>query len=62
MKLINRLKSYATPERIEKAKTYGKEAVEYAKENPSEVLLGFIALCLVDIEQDVDELESFLEH
>jgi len=36
-------------------------AVEYAKQNPSEVLLAVIALCLFDIEQDVDELETLLE-
>ena len=51
------IKRHITPERIEQTKQYGKEALKYAKENPNEVLLGFIALCLFDIEQDLDELE-----
>lgn len=54
------IKRHITPERIETAKQYGKEALQYAKENPSDVLLGFIALALFDIEQDVDELEDVL--
>lgn len=61
MKLVSKIKSYATPERIESAKQHGREAIEYAKQHPDEVLLGFIALCLFDIEQDVDELETLLE-
>ena len=36
------------------------EAIQYAKENPADILLGFIALALFDIEQDVDELEDIL--
>ena len=36
------------------------QAVTYAKENPADILLGFIALALFDIEQDVDELEDLL--
>lgn len=35
-------------------------AMRYAKENPADILLGFIALALFDIEQDVDELEELL--
>ena len=56
------IKRHITPERIETAKQYGKDALQYAKNNPNEVLLGFIALCLFDIEQDVDELETILEY
>lgn len=58
--VLSKIKAVATPERIETAKEYSKQAVEYAKQNPSDVLLGFIALALFDIEQDVDELEDIL--
>jgi hypothetical protein len=60
MKLLSNIKSIATAERIDTAKQYGSQALQYAKENPSDVLLGFIALALFDIEQDVDELEDIL--
>lgn len=53
------IEKYITPQRVETAKQCSKDALKYAKENPNEVLLGFIALCLFDIEQDVDELVEY---
>ena len=43
---------------IANAKPYADKAVSYAKENPSEVMLGIMTLLLMDIESDVDELED----
>ena len=43
---------------IANAKPYADKAVSYAKENPSEVMLGIMTLLLMDIESDVDELEG----
>ena len=40
------------------AKPYANKAVTYAKENPSDVMLGIMTLLLMDIESDVDELEA----
>jgi len=40
------------------AKPYADKALAYAKENPSEVMLGIMTLLLMDIESDVDELED----
>lgn len=40
------------------AKPYASKAVAYAKENPSDVMLGIMTLLLMDIESDVDELEA----
>ena len=43
---------------IENAKPYADKAVAYAKENPSEIMLGIMTLLLMDIESDVDGLED----
>lgn len=43
---------------IESAKPYAEKAVAYAKENPSDVMLGIMTLLLMDIESDVDDLEA----
>lgn len=40
------------------AKPYANKAVAYAKENPSDVMLGIMTLLLMDIESDVDGLED----
>ena len=45
-------------EYIANAKPYADKAVGWAKENPSEVMLGIMTLLLMDIESDVDELED----
>ena len=43
---------------IANAKTYADKALTYAKENPSDVMLGIMTLLLMDIESDVDDLEA----
>jgi len=40
------------------AKTYGKRAVTYAKENPADVLLGAVTLLLLDIDDSLDDIEE----
>lgn len=46
-------------EYVTKCKPYADKAVAYAKDNPSEVMLGIMTLLLMDIESDVDELEDY---
>lgn len=41
-----------------KAKPFVDKSIAYAKENPSDVMLGIMTLLLMDIESDVDELED----
>ena len=48
-----RRSEYAT-----QAKPFIDKSVAYAKENPSDILLGIMTLLLMDIESDVDDLES----
>lgn len=43
---------------INAARPYAKRAASYAKENPSDVMLGIMTLLLMDIESDVDDLED----
>jgi len=43
---------------IANAKPYADKALTYAKENPSDVMLGIMTLLLMDIESDVDDLEA----
>lgn len=43
---------------LKNAKPYADKALAYAKENPSEVMLGVMTLLLMDIESDVDDLEA----
>ena len=40
------------------AQPYIDKSVAYAKENPSDIMLGIMTLLLMDIESDVDDLES----
>ena len=42
-----------------KAKPYLDKSIAYAKENPSDVMLGIMTLLLMDIESDVDDLEDY---
>jgi len=41
-----------------KAKPFVDKSLAYAKENPSDVMLGIMTLLLMDIESDVDDLED----
>lgn len=43
---------------IAQAKPYTGKAIAYAKENPSDIMLGVMTLLLMDIESDVDGLED----
>lgn len=41
-----------------KAKPFIDKSLQYAKDNPSDVMLGIMTLLLMDIESDVDDLEA----
>ena len=43
---------------IANCKPYAEKAISYAKDNPSEVMMGIMALLLMDIESDIDDLED----
>lgn len=42
----------------QKAKPFIDKSLQYAKDNPSDVMLGIMTLLLMDIESDVDDLEA----
>lgn len=51
--VLSRRNEYKT-----KAKPFIDKSLAYAKENPSDVMLGIMTLLLMDIESDVDGLED----
>lgn len=51
--VLNKREAY-----IANAKPYADKAISYAKDNPSEVMMGIMALLLMDIESDIDDLEE----
>lgn len=46
-------------EYITNCKPYADKVVEYVKANPSEVFMGIMAVMLMDIESDIDEIEEY---
>jgi len=52
-RILNKRREYSA-----KAKPFVDKSIAYAKENPSDVMLGIMTLLLMDIESDVDELED----
>lgn len=64
MKLMKNLKTIGSSvlsrrnEIKDKAKPYVDKSIAYAKENPSDVLLGIMTLMLMDLESEVDDLEE----
>ncbi len=61
---INRAKAFedkvaARSDEIEaKSVPLISKCIKYAKDNPSDVMLGMMTLILMDIETDVDDLEE----
>jgi len=63
--MLNKLKNSAKAvlarrqEYQAKAKPFVDKSLAYAKENPSDVMLGIMTLLLMDIDSDVDDLEDY---
>ena len=43
---------------MENAKKYGKQAVQYAKENPSDIMVGLITLMVMDMDDSIESIED----
>ena len=41
-----------------KAKKLGKQALDYAKENPSDIMVGIITLMVMDMDDSIDAIEE----
>lgn len=49
---------YVTEENIAKAKEVSDKAVQYAKDNPSDIMVGLITLMVMDMDDSIDAIEQ----
>ena len=49
---------YITEDNIAKAKDLGSKAVQYAKDNPSDIMVGIITLMVMDMDDSIDAIET----
>lgn len=49
---------YVTDENIAKAKEVSDKAVQYAKDNPSDIMVGIITLMVMDMDDSIDAIEQ----
>lgn len=49
---------YVTDENIAKAKDLSDKAVQYAKDNPSDIMVGIITLMVMDMDDSIDAIEQ----
>ena len=49
---------YITEGNIAKAKDLGSKAVQYAKDNPSDIMVGIITLMVMDMDDSIDAIEE----
>ena len=49
---------YVTEENIAKAKEVSDKAVQYAKDNPSDIMVGLITLMVMDMDDSLDSIEQ----
>lgn len=47
-----------TTTRFERAMSKASEIIDYARNNPGDVMLALMTVLLLDIENDLDDLES----
>ena len=48
---------YVTEENIAKAKEVSDKAVQYAKDNPSDIMVGLITLMVMDMDDSLESIE-----
>lgn len=49
---------YVTDANIAKAKEVSDKAVQYAKDNPSDIMVGIITLMVMDMDDSIDAIEQ----
>ena len=49
---------YVTEDNIAKAKDLSDKAVQYAKDNPSDIMVGLITLMVMDMDDSIDAIEQ----
>jgi len=49
---------YVTDDNIAKAKEVSDKAVQYAKDNPSDIMVGIITLMVMDMDDSIDAIEQ----
>lgn len=49
---------YATEENIAKVEKAYDKAVQYVKDNPSDIMVGIIALMVMDMDDSIDAIET----
>tara|TARA_B100000900_G_scaffold383436_1_gene371367 strand:+ start:480 stop:728 length:249 start_codon:yes stop_codon:yes gene_type:complete len=49
---------YVTEDNIAKAKELSTKAVQYAKDNPSDIMVGIITLMVMDMDDSIDAIEE----
>jgi len=49
---------YATEENKAKVKELGDKALQYAKENPSDIMVGLITLMVMDMDDSLESIEQ----
>lgn len=53
--------SLITAERKAQAKELGNKAVQYAKENPTDIMVGIITLMVIDMDSSIEAIEESSE-
>ena len=54
----NKAKAHFNNIATAKAKKLGKQALDYAKENPSDIMVGIITLMVMDMDDSIDAIEE----
>ena len=49
---------YATEENKAKVKELGNKALQYAKDNPSDIMVGIITLMVMDMDDSLESIEQ----
>jgi len=49
---------YVTDDNIAKVKDVSDKAVQYAKDNPSDIMVGIITLMVMDMDDSIDAIET----
>lgn len=49
---------YVTDDNITKVKEVSDKAIQYAKDNPSDIMVGIITLMVMDMDDSIDAIEQ----
>ena len=57
----NKASSLITAEHKAQAQELGNKAVQYAKENPTDIMVGIITLMVIDMDSSIEAIEEASE-